>query len=131
MSDIMSLSYFSPNQTRDYAVHNICCRPHSMSELCHSLYVRIMSLALYQNYGISFNCSAEANPSVTSYQLFENDTAILDTNTSGIWSRNMSTRGCSYTNVWPTTPMEQELVKILLFMCMVSDFFLSFILNFS
>ena len=26
-----------------------------------------MSLALYQNYGISFNCSAEANPSVTSY----------------------------------------------------------------
>ena len=38
---------------------------------------------------------------------------------------------CSYTNVWPTIHMEQEIVRILLFMCMVSDFILSFILHFS
>ena len=42
---------------------------------------------------ISFNCSADANPSVTSYQLFENDTAILDTNPSGMWSRNLTSGG--------------------------------------
>ena len=38
-------------------------------------------------------------------------------------------RECSYTNVRPITHMEQEIVKILLFMCMVSDCVLSFILN--
>ncbi|CAH3161296.1 unnamed protein product, partial [Pocillopora meandrina] len=42
---------------------------------------------------IGFNCSADASPSVTSYQLFENDTAILDTNPSGMWTRNVSNRG--------------------------------------
>ena len=42
---------------------------------------------------ISFNCSADANPSVTSYQLFENDTAILNTNPSGMWSRKLTSGG--------------------------------------
>ena len=42
---------------------------------------------------ISFNCSADANPSVTSYHLFENDTAILDANLSGMWKRNVSMGG--------------------------------------
>ena len=42
---------------------------------------------------ISFNCSADPSPSVTSYQLFENDTAILDANPSGMWKRNMSKGG--------------------------------------
>ena len=37
---------------------------------------------------------------------------------------------CSYTNVWPTTLMEQDIEKILLFVCMVSDFVLSCILNY-
>ena len=40
---------------------------------------------------ISINCSADAVPSVTSYQLFENDTAILDT--TGMWSRTLSSGG--------------------------------------
>ena len=39
---------------------------------------------------VGFNCLADASPSVTSYQLFENDTAILDTNPSGMWKRNVS-----------------------------------------
>ena len=39
---------------------------------------------------IGFNCSADAGPSVTSYQLFENGTAILDANPSGMWKRNVS-----------------------------------------
>jgi len=40
---------------------------------------------------ISITCSAEAVPSVTSYQLFENDIAILDT--SGMWNRSFTTEG--------------------------------------
>ena len=40
---------------------------------------------------ISINCPADAVPSVTSYQLFENDTAIFDT--SGMWTRNFTTEG--------------------------------------
>ena len=42
---------------------------------------------------ISFNCSADANPLVTSHQLFENETAILDTNPSGMWNRKLPTGG--------------------------------------
>ena len=40
---------------------------------------------------ISINCSADAVPSVTAYQLFENDTLILDT--SGMWTKNFTTEG--------------------------------------
>ena len=40
---------------------------------------------------ISINCSAEAFPSEISYQLVENDIAILDA--SGIWSRTLDTAG--------------------------------------
>ncbi len=40
---------------------------------------------------ISINCSADANPSVTSYELLENDTVILDT--SGRWSKTFTTGG--------------------------------------
>jgi len=40
---------------------------------------------------ISITCSADAVPSVTSYQLFEDDIAILDT--SGMWTRNLTTEG--------------------------------------
>ena len=42
---------------------------------------------------VGFNCLADASPSVTSYQLFENDTAILDTNPSGMWKRNVTNGG--------------------------------------
>ena len=38
---------------------------------------------------ISINCSADANPSVSSYELLENDTVILDT--SGRWSKTFAT----------------------------------------
>ena len=40
---------------------------------------------------ISIICSADAVPSVTSYELFENDTPILDT--SGMWTKNFTTEG--------------------------------------
>ena len=40
---------------------------------------------------VSINCSADAVPSEISYQLFENDKAILDT--SGMWTRNLTTEG--------------------------------------
>ena len=40
---------------------------------------------------VSINCSADAVPSEISYQLFENDEAILYT--SGMWTRNLTTEG--------------------------------------
>ena len=40
---------------------------------------------------ISINCSADANPPMMSYQLLENDIAILDA--SGRWSRTFTTGG--------------------------------------
>ena len=40
---------------------------------------------------ISINCSADAVPSVTSYELFENVSVIMDT--SGMWSRALSSEG--------------------------------------
>jgi len=40
---------------------------------------------------ISINCSADAVPPVTPYQLFENDTLILDT--PGMWTKTFTTEG--------------------------------------
>ncbi|KAL9964669.1 hypothetical protein ACROYT_G028344 [Oculina patagonica] len=40
---------------------------------------------------ISINCSADANPSVTTYELLENDIVIF--NTSGSWSKTFTTGG--------------------------------------
>ena len=45
-----------------------------------------------QNDIVKFNCSADANPPVTSYQLFENDTA-LEIRNSGMWSKTLSSSG--------------------------------------
>ena len=42
---------------------------------------------------ISFNCSANANPGVTLYQLFENETAILNTSASGMWNKTLESEG--------------------------------------
>ena len=40
---------------------------------------------------ISISCSADAVPSVTSYELFENDSVIVGT--SGMWNRTLSSGG--------------------------------------
>ena len=42
---------------------------------------------------ISFTCSADADPRVTSYQLFENQKAILNTSASGTWSKTWESEG--------------------------------------
>ena len=42
---------------------------------------------------VNFTCSADANPAVSLYQLFENDTAILDTNAAGMWNRTFTSGG--------------------------------------
>ena len=42
---------------------------------------------------VGFNCSAIANPDVTSYQLFENETAILNTSATGMWRKTLESEG--------------------------------------
>ena len=42
---------------------------------------------------VNFTCSAHANPAVSLYQLFENDTALLDTNAVGMWNRRFTSGG--------------------------------------
>ena len=61
---------------------------------------------------ISINCSADAVPSLTSYQLFENDTAILETSDSGMWTRNYTAEGMFIINVSLITLWEQDKVKV-------------------
>ena len=64
---------------------------------------------------ISINCSADAVPSVTSYELFENDEMIMDT--SGMWSRALSSGGvfvykCVANNSLGSTPSESLAVTV-------------------
>ena len=43
---------------------------------------------------INFTCSADGNPAVDTYQLFENDALVTGgTNSQGMWNRPMSTGG--------------------------------------
>ena len=42
---------------------------------------------------IILNCSANANPVVMSYQLFENESADLNTSASGMWSKTLESEG--------------------------------------
>ena len=64
---------------------------------------------------ISINCSADAVPSVTSYELFENDERIMDT--SGMWSRILSSGGvfvykCVANNSLGSTPSDSVAVTV-------------------
>ena len=43
---------------------------------------------------IQFTCSADGNPAVHTYQLFENDELVTDgSNSHGMWNRTMSVGG--------------------------------------
>ena len=42
---------------------------------------------------INFTCTAEANPQVHAYTLYENDTMIMNVDRSGVWIRPMNTYG--------------------------------------
>ena len=42
---------------------------------------------------IVFNCSADSNPQVHTYQLFVNDVQVNADSSSGVWNRTMSTGG--------------------------------------
>ena len=42
---------------------------------------------------VNFTCTAEANPQVHTYELYENDTMIMNVGRSGVWIRPMSTPG--------------------------------------
>ena len=42
---------------------------------------------------ISVTCSADAKPDVDTYQLFENDIPVADSDTSRVWKRTMSAQG--------------------------------------
>ena len=45
---------------------------------------------------VNFTCSAHANPAVSLYQLFENDTALLDTNAVGMWNKTFTSGGAYF-----------------------------------
>ena len=45
-----------------------------------------------QGNTITFNCSADAEPAVTSYHLFKNDTAV-NVSLSGMWSEALASEG--------------------------------------
>ena len=64
---------------------------------------------------ISINCSADALPSVISYQLLENGSVISDT--SGMWSRTLSSGGvfiykCVANNSLGSTDSESVTVTV-------------------
>ena len=40
---------------------------------------------------VNFTCTAEANPQVHSYALYENDSMIMNMDRSGVWIRPMNT----------------------------------------
>ena len=43
---------------------------------------------------INFTCSADGNPAVDTYRLFENNSLVTDgTNSHGMWNRTMSAGG--------------------------------------
>ena len=47
-----------------------------------------------QDEAINFTCSADGNPAVHTYQLFENEILVTESSTNhGIWNRTMSTGG--------------------------------------
>jgi len=42
---------------------------------------------------ISINCSADGKPNVHTYQLFENDIQVPDSDTAGVWNRTITAQG--------------------------------------
>ena len=65
---------------------------------------------------ISFTCSADGNPAVHTYQLFENETLVSD-GSDGIWNRTMSTGGvfaykCVAINIVGTQQRENVAVTV-------------------
>ena len=42
---------------------------------------------------ITITCSADAKPDVDTYQLFENDIRVPNSDTTGVWKRTMSAQG--------------------------------------
>ena len=67
---------------------------------------------------INFTCSADGNPAVNTYQLFENDTLVTDgSNSHGMWNRTMSTGGvfiyqCNANNIAGTGQSESVTVAV-------------------
>ena len=69
-----------------------------------------------QGNTITFNCSADANPAVTTYQLFKNDTA-MDVSFSGMWSETLTSGGmlvfkCVTNNTLGTTSSTDVTVTV-------------------
>ena len=58
---------------------------------------------------IIFNCSTtDANPMELTYHLYENDVMVINSSSTGIWNRTMTTEGvfgysCKVTNIVETT----------------------------
>ena len=66
---------------------------------------------------ISINCLADAVPDVTSYELLANGAVVLDLDTSGMWSRTLSSEGvfiykCVANNSLGSTESESVTVTV-------------------
>ena len=66
---------------------------------------------------IVFNCSADGNPSVFTYQLYENEVRVNEGNSSGVWNRTMSTGGvfnyrCMVNNTIGTATSENVTITV-------------------
>ncbi|XP_067019266.1 B-cell receptor CD22-like isoform X1 [Acropora muricata] len=46
-----------------------------------------------QGESITFNCSANSNPAVHTYQLYVNETMVNETSSAGVWNTKMTTGG--------------------------------------
>ena len=66
---------------------------------------------------ITFNCSANSNPAVLSYQLYNNGTMVNEVHSGGVWFRTMATGGvlvykCKVTNSIGTATSENVTITV-------------------
>ena len=85
--------------TSTTAIHDLYCYKCQRLLLCRVLVnpEQLQFVAnkrtVCQNDVVSFTCSAVGKPVVHTFQLYENDTLVSSSSSSGVWNRTMSTGG--------------------------------------
>ena len=66
----------------------------TFSDIPENFQFTASEIKVCQDEVINFTCSADGNPAVDTYQLFENNTVVTDgTNSHGMWNRTMPDGG--------------------------------------